>query len=202
MRGHLLLLMTNDDGSALAFSLGAFFFLLFQDCFTAPRRDAKMHQGPLSAQWVGNISSQLTYGRHRHLRYIGACAMQIEARTPPEVSKTLLQSLDLYGTACTTCELEYGKPINCANTNSVISLWEESYYICGANILLQEENWTQKVENYFFTAVSVVTVGRNLFLGELMGSFVPIHPFRSFRLQGKKNIIKLIKIKTLPTPSP
>lgn len=149
MRGHLLLLMTNDDGSALAFSLGAFFFLLFQDCFTAPRRDAKMHQGPLSAQWVGNISSQLTYGRHRHLRYIGACAMQIEARTPPEVSKTLLQSLDLYGTACTTCELEYGKPINCANTNSVISLWEESYYICGANILLQEENWTQKVENYF-----------------------------------------------------
>lgn len=73
----------------LPFSLGAFFlFLLFQDCSTAPRRDAKMHQGPLSAQWVGNISSELTYGRHRHLGHTRARVMQTEARTPPEVNKT------------------------------------------------------------------------------------------------------------------
>ena len=47
-----------------------------------------MHQGPLSAQWVGNISSELTYGRHRHLGHTRARVMQTEARTPPEVNKT------------------------------------------------------------------------------------------------------------------
>lgn len=72
------------------------------------------------------------------------------------------------------CELGYGKPINCANTNSVISLSEESYYIYVANIILQEENWipwTQKVENYFFTVVPMFTVERSIFVGKLLGHF-------------------------------
>ncbi len=96
--------------------------------------------------------------------------------------------------------MEYSKSINPANTNGAISFLEESYYIRVPNIILQEENWAQKVENYFLHCCHVYS-RKKLFSTWAAGPLCSETSFQKFVINWKT--VKLLnKCNSSPLSSP